>query len=198
MRNRRSCSNCCNSMCYYTNCCPSNGTNMTIQAGNPNNLFSTFNPISAGSDPISYATFWNTCSIKVPVGENFQFNQSGIRTSDILLVDPGTIKVCNSGIYHITYRINISLQGVANSTELINNRVSLYVNCMQQSNGQAGFSVQTPDVTSCIPLNGDALIFIPANSYLNLVNESQCVVGNTITTCTSGGNTVTLSLFRVN
>ncbi|MGL4451314.1 MAG: hypothetical protein ACRCTZ_09000 [Sarcina sp.] len=203
MRNRkRNCSKCCNPCyepkCCTSSCCSANATNMPTQAGAPANLFSTFNPMSGGSDPVSYATFWNTCSMTVPVGEDFQFNQAGVGTSDIALISPGTIRVCNSGVYHITYRINISVKGVPNSTELVNNRVSLYVNCMQQPNGQAGFSIQTPDVTSCIPLNGDALVFIPANSCLNLVNESQCIIGDTITTCTSGGNTVNLSLFRVN
>ncbi|MGL5068678.1 MAG: hypothetical protein ACRC6T_12855 [Sarcina sp.] len=206
MRNRRrNCSKCCcepvccyESKCSPSKCCTKPGGAMPTPGGAPTNLFSTFNPIAGGSDPISYATFWNTCPMTVAVGDDFEFNQAGVGTSDIGLISPGTIKICNSGVYHITYRLNVSVKGVPNSTELVNNRVSLYINCMQQPNGQAGFSMQIPDVTSCIPINGDALVFIPANSCLNLVNESQCMLGGSITTCTSGGNTVNISLFRVN
>lgn len=199
MRNRRrNCPDCCETKSCPSTYYSSNTTNMPIQMGTPVNLFSTFNPMSGGSDPVSYASFWNTCSIQVPAGEDFKFNQAGICTPDILLVSPGTIKVCNSGVYKISYRVNVRVQGIPNSTELINNRVSLYVNCMQVPNGQVGFAIQAPNIISCIPLNGDALVFLPANACLNLVNESQCVLGSTITTCTSGGNTVTLSLFRVN
>lgn len=199
MRNRRSyCSNCFNSKYYPIKYCQQNLGNMEFQLGDPTNLFSTFNPMSSGADPVSYATFWNNRSMKVEVGNNFEFNQAGIGTPDIVLVNPGIIKIYNSGVYHITYRINISIQGVPSSTEVISNRASLYINLMQQPSGESGFSIQTPDVTSCIPLNGDALIFIPANSCLSLVNESESVIGNTITTCASSGNAVTLSIFRVN
>lgn len=197
----KSCSPCCESCCgpiCESKCCPPQPANIFSQSGNATNLFSNFSPIAGGSDPTSYATFWNTCAATIPVGDNFQFNQAGVGTQDIALINPGTIRVCNSGVYKISYSVNISLPGVPNSTELINKRVSLYVNCMQQPNGQAGFSIQTPDVTSCFPLNADALIFIPANSCISLVNESQCIIGSDIRTCTSGGTTVSISLFRVN
>ncbi|WP_297521474.1 hypothetical protein [uncultured Clostridium sp.] len=201
MRNRRrTCSRCCEPKCYQPDCCENQNQNimMPTPAGAPTNLFTPFTPMSGGTDPTSYATFWNTCPTTVDVGDDFEFNQAGVGTSDVTLISQGTIRVCRAGVYHITYRVNVSLQGVPNSTELIRNRVSLYINCMQQPNGQAGFSIQTPDITSCMPINGDALVFIPANSCLNLVNESQCIIGSSITTCTSGGSPVNISLHRVN
>ena len=195
MRNRRrNCSCCCESRCCPPTNCSHNAINMPVQEINPASFFSSFDPRTDRS----YASFWNTCPAEIETGEDFEFNQAGICTPDIMLVSPRTIKICTAGIYKISYRVNISVEGVADSTELINHKVSLYVNCLQQPNSQAGFSMQTPSVTSCIPLNGDALVFLPANACLNLVNESQCVSGSTIKTCTSGGNTVSLYLFRVN
>jgi len=56
-----------------------------------------------------YATFLQTELVNVGVDEYFPFNMTEIFNEDIILINPTTIKVNKSGVYHIIYKIPVNI-----------------------------------------------------------------------------------------
>ncbi|MEG0501704.1 MAG: hypothetical protein RR915_06925 [Cellulosilyticaceae bacterium] len=145
----------------------------------------------------SYATFWQTAFVTVNLNAAFPFNFTGPATPDITLTNPTTITVAKAGVYQISYRVSISVASNSNPNNYVDQRISLYVNSVQQPNSQTGFGIYAPDITSCVPISGDAIIFIPANATLQLKNDGIYTGSSSITTCDNGTNAVTFSIIKI-
>ncbi|MGL4742413.1 MAG: hypothetical protein ACRC41_16740 [Sarcina sp.] len=145
----------------------------------------------------SYASFTHSCGMTTEPNEAFIFNQAGPTTNDIKLASPNTIGVSYAGTYYVSYRVGSVVEGSMQAGKISNNRVSLYVNCVQQPNSQSGFLLERGTVNICHMINGDAIINIPRGGLLSLVNDSNCGDGEAIITCNEVGNPVYISIHRI-
>lgn len=169
--NDNHCCNCCHCNCNCNCCC---------------------NPAKP-----SYAAFWQTNFVTVNLNNAFPFNFTGPTTTDITLLPPSTIKVAKAGVYHISYRVAVSVASNSNPNNFVDQRISLYVNGVQQPNSQTSFGIYAPDITSCVPISGDAIISIPANASLQLKNDGIYTGSSAITTCDNGVNAVTFNIIKI-
>lgn len=145
----------------------------------------------------SYGTFWQTDFITVDLNEAFPFNFTGPSTEDISLLNPTTVKVNKSGVYYISYRVAVSVASNSNPNNFVDQRISLYINGIQQPNSQASFGIYAPDITSCVPIAGDAIVSIPANATLQLKNDGNFSGSSSITTCDNGVNAATFNIIKI-
>lgn len=145
----------------------------------------------------SYATFWQTDFVTVDLESDFPFNFTGPTTPDITLSSPTTVLVQKAGVYHINFRVAVSVSRNDNPNDFVDQRVSLYVNDVQQPNTQASFGFFSPDIISCVALAGDAIVYIPANATLKLKNDGEFSGSSSITTCDNGVNAVTFNIIKI-
>ncbi|MDU6986202.1 MAG: hypothetical protein E6371_17500 [Terrisporobacter othiniensis] len=116
----------------------------------------------------SYATFLQTEWVSVGLNEYFPFNITDIYNEDIFLVNPTTIKVNKSGVYHIIYKIPVNIEDKKDHLE---QSIGLYINNVLQKNIQRTFGVIDPDYKNCMSIIGDDIIYIPENTLLQLKNN---------------------------
>jgi hypothetical protein len=154
-----------------------------------------FFPIAPSNFP-AYGTFWQTQFITVPFAEAFPFNNTGRTAGGVLLLDPSTIRITQTGDYRVSFisTINTTLNPVFPHIPVI----SLRLNDAPLPNAQDDFGIQinNPNDLGCHQLTGETIIFIPANSTLQLINNSSFNSQN-ITTCDNGVNAVELTIIKV-
>lgn len=149
-----------------------------------------------GENP-SYGTFWQNDFVTVELQDAFPFNFSGPSTPDICLINPKSIKVHKEGVYHISYTVTVDVFVNDNPSNTVEQRISVYVNGIQQPNSQTGFGIAVPDIPSCIAISGDAIIYIPENSTLQLKNDGPFGSSSSITTCDNGINAATFNIIKI-
>ncbi|WP_419727451.1 hypothetical protein [Terrisporobacter petrolearius] len=117
----------------------------------------------------SYVTFLQTELVNVGIDEYFPFNMTEIFNEDIILVNPTTIKVNKSGVYHIIYKIPVNIEG---KKDPIDQSMGLYVNNILQKNIQRIFGVIDSNNKNCMFIVGDDIVYICENTILQLKNNS--------------------------
>jgi len=139
----------------------------------------------------SYATFLQTELVNVGIDEYFPFNMTEIFNEDIILVNPTTIKVNKSGVYHIIYKIPVNIEG---KNDPIEESIGLYVNNILQKNIQRIFGIVDPNNKNCMFIIGDDIVYICENTILQLKNNSfsnsKTIASFTIEECHASLNIV--------
>lgn len=118
----------------------------------------------------SYATFLQTKLVTVDLNEYFPFNVIDISNEDILLVNPTTIKVNKSGVYHIVYKILVNIE---DKKDYVEQNIGLYCNNILQKNIQRTFGVIDPNNKNCMFIIGNDIIYLQANTLLQLKNNNS-------------------------
>ncbi|MGG5460916.1 hypothetical protein [Clostridium sp. B9] len=145
----------------------------------------------------SYATFWQDEFITIPLNEPFFFKFTGPTTPDIYLLDPSTIKVSKAGVYQVNYQVLLNVDANTNPSTLVSQRISLYVNGIQQPNSQTSFGIELIETQACFPISGNFIVEIPADANLQLKNDGIYTGSSPITTCDNGVNSVSFSIIRI-
>ncbi|HDR7783244.1 MULTISPECIES: exosporium leader peptide-containing protein [Bacillus] len=150
-----------------------------------------------GSLSVAYGTFWQTEIITVPFESPFSFNQADPMVGGISLLNPTTINIKQAGDYRISFISSINLT-VALSFPY-SPTISILLNNSLIPNFKAtfGLSILDPEDVDCAQLIGDTILSVPANSTLQLINNS--FVGETaIRTCDNGINALELNIIKLN
>jgi hypothetical protein len=153
-------------------------------------------PVVPTSTP-AYGTFWQTEFITVPFTEAFPFSNTGLTVGGVTLSDPSTIRITQAGSYRVSFisSINTTVNPVFPHIPVI----SFRLNGAPLANSQGNFGIQIDNPTNlgCSQLSGEILVFIPANSTLQLINNSS-FNGQNILTCDNGINAVELTITKIN
>ncbi|MDM5255111.1 exosporium leader peptide-containing protein [Bacillus toyonensis] len=152
---------------------------------------------STGSLSVAYGTFWQTDIITVPFESPFSFNQADPMVGGISQLNPTTITITQAGDYRISFISSINLT-VALSFPY-SPTISILLNNSLIPNFKATFGllIQDSEDVDCAQLIGDTILSVPANSTLQLINNS--FVGDTdIRTCDNGINALELNIIKLN
>ncbi|MED2841450.1 preprotein translocase [Bacillus wiedmannii] len=144
----------------------------------------------------SYGTFWQDGFITVPFGNSFSFNRIGPNVGGVSLLNPTTVRIEHTGDYRISFISTINT--VANPVFPHVPVISIFLNGNPLPNAQGDFAIEFDNSASsgCYQLNGEAIIRIPANSTLQLRNNSF-FNNQSIRTCDNGINAVELTIFKL-
>ncbi|MEW9180097.1 exosporium leader peptide-containing protein [Bacillus mycoides] len=150
-----------------------------------------------GTLSLAFGNFWQTQFITVPFEDPFSFNQVGPIAGGVSLLNPTTISITQAGFYRVSFiaLINTSLNPVFPHLPII----SAFLNNSPIPNVQASFGIQINDSedSGCHQLSGEMILSIPANSILQLRNDSFFNSQN-IVTCDNGVNAVELTIIKLN
>lgn len=142
----------------------------------------------------SYATFLQTEWVSVGLNEYFPFNITDIYNEDIFLVNPTTIKVNKSGVYHIIYKIPVNIEDKKDHLE---QSIGLYINNVLQKNIQRTFGVIDPDYKNCMSIIGDDIIYIPENTLLQLKNNGFSNKSKNINSYNKEGSSASINIVKI-
>ena len=142
----------------------------------------------------SYATFLQTEWVRVGLNEYFPFNITDIYNEDIFLVNPTTIKVNKSGVYHIIYKIPVNIEDKQDHLE---QSIGLYINNVLQKNIQRTFGVIDPDYKNCMSIIGDDIIYIPENTLLQLKNNGFSNKSKNINSYNKEGSSASINIVKI-
>ena len=142
----------------------------------------------------SYATFLQTEWVSVGLNEYFPFNITDIYNEDIFLVNPTTIKVNKSGVYHIIYKIPVNIEDKKDHLE---QSIGLYINNVLQKNIQRTFGVIDPDYKNCMSIIGDDIIYIPENTLLQLKNNGFSNKSKNINSYNKEGSGASINIVKI-
>ncbi|WP_459500827.1 preprotein translocase [Bacillus sp. C1] len=144
----------------------------------------------------AYGTFWQTEFITVPFGGSFSFNQVGPSSGKVSLLNPTTIHFSQAGDYRISFisSINTTLNPVFPHIPVI----TIFLNNNPLANSQGSFALQlnNSSTNECHQLVGETIIKVPANSTLQLRNNSSFNNQN-IVTCDNGINAIELTVTKL-
>ena len=127
----------------------------------------------------SYATFYQSETVVVILNDFFPFNITEPENEDIFLLDPTTIQVIKSGVYHIIYKIPVQIDDKKDST---NQSLGLYINGVLQKNIQRIFAIKDPCNKNRMFILEDIVVYVPNNSTFQLKNDNFTSSINSITT----------------
>lgn len=142
----------------------------------------------------SYATFLQTELVSIGLNEYFPFNITEIYNEDIFLVNPTTIKVNKSGVYHIIYKIPVSMDDKKDHLE---QSIGLYVNNILQKNVQRTFAFIDPNYKNCMSIIGNDIIYIPENTILQLKNNGFSQNSKIITSCNKESTYANFNIVKI-
>ncbi|MEK4604750.1 exosporium leader peptide-containing protein [Bacillus sp. FSL L8-0099] len=150
-----------------------------------------------GSLSVAYGTFWQTEIITVPFESPFSFDQADPMVGGISLLNPTTINITQAGDYRISFISSINLT-VALSFPY-SPTISILLNNSLIPNFKAtfGLSILDSEDVDCAQLIGDTILSVPANSTLQLINNSF-VGEKDIRTCDNGINALELNIIKLN
>lgn len=142
----------------------------------------------------SYATFLQTELVSVGLNEYFPFNITEIYNDDIFLINPTTIKVNKSGVYHIIYKIPVNIE---DKKDHIEQSIGLYINNVLQKNIQRTFGVIDLTYKKSMSIIGDDIIYIPENTLLQLKNNGFSNKSKDITICNKEGRSASINIVKI-
>ena len=142
----------------------------------------------------SYATFLQTEWVSVGLNEYFPFNITEIYNDDIFLINPTTLKVNKSGVYHIIYKIPVNIEDKKDHLE---QSIGLYINNVLQKNIQRTFGVIDPDYKNCMSIIGDDIIYIPENTLLQLKNNGFSNKSKNINSYNKEGSSASINIVKI-
>lgn len=144
----------------------------------------------------AYGTFWQTEFITVPFGGSFPFNHAGPKAGGVSLLNPTTIHFSQAGDYRVSFisSINTTLNPVFPHIPVI----TIFLNNNPLANSQGNFALQmnTSSNNECLQLVGETIVTVPANSTLQLKNNSA-FNNQSIVTCDNGINSVELTVTKL-
>ena len=152
---------------------------------------------TTGALSVAYGHFWQTDIITVPFESPFSFDQAGPMVGGISLLNPTTISITQPGDYRVSFISSINL-----TVALVfpySPTISILLNNSLIPNFKATFGLLIQDLedVDCDQLTGETILSIPANSTLQLINNS--FVGNRdIRTCDNGINALELTIIKLN
>lgn len=142
----------------------------------------------------SYATFLQTELVSVGLNEYFPFNITEIYNDDIFLINPTTIKVNKSGVYHIIYKFPVNIE---DKKDHIEQSIGLYINNVLQKNIQRTFGVIDTTYKKSMSIIGDDIIYIPENTLLQLKNNGFSNKSKDITICNKEGRSASINIVKI-
>lgn len=142
----------------------------------------------------SYATFLQTKLVIVGMNEYFPFNMTEIFNEEIILINPTTIKINKSGVYHIIYKIPVNIEDKKNHVE---QSIGLYINNILQKNIQRTFGILDPNNKNCMSIIGNDIVYICENTILQLKNNSFSTNGKSIISCNNEGCQASLNIVKI-
>lgn len=142
----------------------------------------------------SYATFFQTESVVVDLNEFFPFNTINSYKDDIILLNSTDIQVEKSGVYHIIYKIPVTIE---NKKEPIEQSLSLYINGILQKNIQRTFGVVDSSDKKRMSIIGDIIVYIQDDTILQLKNDGFPNSSKPICTCNKEGNVATFNIVKI-
>ncbi|EJS68266.1 hypothetical protein [Bacillus cereus] len=144
----------------------------------------------------AYGTFWQTEFITVPFGDPFPFNHVGPMAGGVSLLNPTTIQFSKAGDYRVSFisSINTTLNPVFPHIPVIT--IFLNNNPLANSQGDFAFQMNTSSNNECLQLVGETIVTVPANSTLQLRNNSGFNKQG-IVTCDNGINSVELTVTKL-
>ncbi|MDA2701372.1 exosporium leader peptide-containing protein [Bacillus cereus] len=149
-----------------------------------------------GTLSVAYGNFWQTEIITVPFGDPFSFNQVGPIVGGVSLLNPTTISISQTGDYRVSFisSINVTSNPVFPHEPII----SIFLNNNPIPNAQASFNIVIRDSQDigCPQLSGEVILSIPANSILQLRNNSF-FNNQDIETCDNGVNALELTIIKL-
>ncbi|PGK43404.1 exosporium leader peptide [Bacillus anthracis] len=152
---------------------------------------------NTGTFSSAYGNFWQTEFITVPFGDPFSFNLVGPIAGGVSLLNPTTISISQAGDYRVSFisLINTALNPIFPHLPVI----SVFLNNSPIPNLQASFGMQIDNSadTGCNQLSGEMILSVPANSMLELRNNSF-FNGQDIVTCDNGVNAMELTIIKLN
>mgnify|MGYP003775691251 CR=1 FL=1 len=144
----------------------------------------------------AYGTFWQTEFITVPFGNPFPFNHVGPLAGGVSLLNPTTIHFRQAGDYRVSFisSINTTLNPVFPHIPVIT--IFLNNNPLADSQGDFAIQMNTSSNNECLQLVGETIVTVPANSTLQLRNNSG-FNRQSIVTCDNGINSVELTVTKL-
>jgi hypothetical protein len=149
---------------------------------------------AAASAP-AYGNFWSSVFEVIPFGSPFTFNHSSSTAGGVSLVGTNTVSIVEAGDYRVSYIVTVDALNTPFPQVPV---VSVFLNNVKVPNTQTTFGLVNPDPqdTGCYELVGEAIITVPANSTLQLRNDSFFNNQN-IATCDNGINAVEFTVIKV-
>lgn len=142
----------------------------------------------------SYATFLQTELVSIGLNENYPFNTTHISNKDIFLLDPTTIKVNKSGVYHLIYKIPVYIE---DNKDQIEQSMGLYINNVLQKNIHRTFGITDCCCKNYMHIIGDDIVYIPENSIIQLRNNCFLSKYKTITSYNKEGFYTSFDIIKI-
>lgn len=120
----------------------------------------------------AYGNFFQNQFVRVGSGAPIPFNGVGQTVGGVTLVSPTDIQVSQAGDYFISYTLTVS---PANEAIPLEQQAAIFINGVRVPNFQTDFGIRfsnSADKGDCRQIHGEAIVFIPANSLVELRNLS--------------------------
>lgn len=141
----------------------------------------------------AYGNFWLTVGgITIPINNPIPFNQTGPTTGGVSLVDPTTIRIAQGGDYFISYVVTVNLLASGSRDAAL----SLFLNGDIVPNLQTTFAINGDNEDVCLQISGQAILSIPNNSTLQLVNTDPSSPSDLVT-CDSRVNNAAINIIKL-
>ncbi|WP_439022626.1 exosporium leader peptide-containing protein [Bacillus thuringiensis] len=150
-----------------------------------------------GTLSVAYGHFWQSDFIGVIFGEPFSFNQGGLIAGGVSLLNPTTVSITQAGVYRISFIATIAILETDSFPSAPN--ISIFLNDNPIPNAQAtfGLTLLNQEAAGCHQLTGECLLLVPANSTIQLKNDSS-FTSQEIVTCDDGINAIELTIIKLN
>lgn len=143
-----------------------------------------------------FCLFWSfiilSCVLYIPINNPIPFNQTGPTAGGVFLASPTTIRITQGGDYFVSYIVTANL-GQSGSTDAV---ISLFLNTIRVPSLQTTFAVSGADDDICLQISGQAILSIPNNSILQLVNTDVSSPSNLVT-CDSRVNNAAINIIKL-
>jgi hypothetical protein len=132
-------------------------------------------PVGFTTGPLSrrvYGNFYQTQFLTIGPNAPIPFNGVG-QTQGMFLVGTTDIHVIQAGDYFVSYTITVTPNG---ETIPLEQQAAIFINGVIVPNFQTDFGIRfsnPADTGDCRQLHGEAIIFIPANAFVELRNVSS-------------------------
>lgn len=120
----------------------------------------------------SYGNFFQNRFVTVGSGAAIPFNGVGRTAGGVTLVSPTDIHVSKAGDYLLSYTLTVTPNGEEFPLE---QQAAIFINGVKVSDFQTDFGIRfsnPADKGDCRQIHGEAIVFIPAKSLVELRNVS--------------------------
>ncbi|MDC2867923.1 exosporium leader peptide [Bacillus sp. BP-3] len=123
----------------------------------------------------AFGNFYRNTFLTTPVlpNQSIPFNATGASVGGVTLTTPTDIQITQGGYYSITYTITANIsEPIAPFKHII---VAIFLNSIEVPGLQTTFGIDIvdPNDQDCLQVHGEAIVFIPSNSIVQLRNRSD-------------------------